>query len=100
MSDRYFIPAEPKVIVDGKVTLQIRNGDDPIKVGDWFGMAKILKLHAYGKELPELGPGMTGAVTFDRMPSYVIMESDPATCEEFDRLWPHRIGQTTNATEP
>lgn len=49
--------------IDGGYVVVGRNGDKPIKVGDYMNNCRVEKIEAYGRELPELGEGMTGAIT-------------------------------------
>lgn len=63
-------------VYDAKeVVIMVRNDDKPVKIGDNYGCAKVIRLQAYGKDLQEIGEGMTAAVTFDRMPLFSIVEN-------------------------
>lgn len=58
-----------------EVVIMIRNDNKCFKLGDTYGCAKVIRIQAYGKDLEECGEGMTAAITFDRMPSFSIVEN-------------------------
>lgn len=60
---------------NGEVIMSIRADEGGVAVGDIMGNAKVLKTEAYGKSLDKLCSGMTGAVTFDKMPYLNVEET-------------------------
>lgn len=70
-----------KELEDGKFLCCIRNYDHEIRLGDYFGLAKILKLEAYQRQMDFISPGMTGYVTFSRFPLMEVSEDHPEWIE-------------------
>ena len=67
-------------------TFSVRTGEQPIKVGDYIGHCKIVKLQAYGKELDEFCPAITGQVTVEgKHLGLLLVESRPL-CYNLDDL--------------
>ena len=71
----YISLSDLKWMPDGSTLILVRAGDHGVKVGDVMGGAKVLKCMAYGKEFDNLDAGMTGEVTFDRVPTFTIEET-------------------------
>lgn len=52
-------------------------GNFPIKIGDKFGGATVLRIEAYQQQLDTAYEGLGCAITFDRMPSFCLLEEAP-----------------------
>jgi hypothetical protein len=92
----YFIAEHHKKLPDGRTIFTIRNAHKTIKLGDWYGGAKVLAIEAYGKQLENLGEGMTGLLTLSRMPMFVVHQDDP-DCVEWQE---QKLKQQPETTAP
>lgn len=80
-----FKPEDVFTYLNGTVTIIVRVDGD-IKIGDYFSGAKVIALEAYEHSLDTLHAGMTGLVTFDKMPSvYFLHEDSPAMVEYIEK---------------
>jgi hypothetical protein len=64
-----------------RVVLVVRNGEFPIRVGDWMGGHEVIQIEAYGTDVPVLDRGMTGIITLNGCPSFLVTEDHPEMVE-------------------
>lgn len=73
---------------DGTYSLWLWNGDKDLKVGDWYGGAKVVRIihqfQALG-EVQVLDRGYKGYVTFNREPGLMLKENEPDFVEWLEK---------------